>query len=291
MDRARTEAQEIQLRSAQVIREYPALWRQMADAWREAGSEPRAWLMYSASYLLRTGAARWAIDPVRLQHRLPAALHVDYAADLEPLSLVLLTHQHKDHLDLPLIRSLSHLPATWVVPEVLLRRVRDEAALPLRQIVVPRPMQPVELEGIRITPFEGMHWERSTAGTTRPDRGVPSLGYLVEQAGRKWLFPGDVRRYAASELPPFGPVDILFAHVWLGRGAALQSPPPLLEEFCRWCIALRPDRVALAHLEEFGRGPEDCWSPSHAALVAERLRALCPEMAVTPLVMGSSIEL
>ncbi len=291
MDQAPTEDRQIQQSSEGAIRDFPSLWRQMVEAWAAPGGEPRAWLMYSASYLLRTRDVRWAIDPVRLEHRLVSAPSVDYATDLQELSLVLLTHQHGDHLDLRLVKSLRDLPITWMVPEPLLDGVRDEAGIPPGQIVVPRHLQPIDHLGIRITPFDGMHWEDLTDGPAPHRRGVPSMGYLVEYEHKRWLFPGDTRRYAASGLPSFGPVDVLFAHLWLGRAAARQSPPPLLDDFCRWCLELLPARVVVTHLDEYGRDAGDCWNAGHAQLVIDRMRQMRPELRVTAATMGASVTL
>src|SRR5512140_1373923 len=108
MDPAGSREEQIRRRAAELNRAFPGLWRGMVDAWAASASEPRAWLLYSASYLMRTGDVRWAIDPVRLEHRLPGAPVVDYAGDLARLSFVLLTHQHRDHLDLTLLKALSH---------------------------------------------------------------------------------------------------------------------------------------------------------------------------------------
>ena len=67
---------------------------------------------------------------------------------------------------------------------------------------------------------------------------MPSTGYLIESDEKRLLLPGDTRTYDTAALPDFGPVDVAFAHVWLGRNAALQTAPPLLEEFCRFVEAL-----------------------------------------------------
>ena len=123
--------------------------------------------------------------------------------------------------------------AWWVVPEVILPLVQRQAGLPAKQILVPKPLQPIELHGLRITPFDALHWEDAP---DYPDgrRGVPATGYLIELGGKRWLFPGDTRTYNVTQLPHFRPLDVLFAHLWLGRGAALQSHPPLLELFWRF---------------------------------------------------------
>jgi len=102
--------QRIALRRAKAIARYPTLWSHMIAEWRGPGNEDRAWLMYSANYLLRAGNVHWAIDPLTLKHRLPQAPEMDVAHDLRGLSFVLLTHNHADHLDFSLLRALRHLP-------------------------------------------------------------------------------------------------------------------------------------------------------------------------------------
>src|SRR5512135_1912595 len=152
MDRPKSRQQNIQLEREEAARRFPALWQTMIAEWRQPEAEDRAWLMYSANYLFRTQNQRWSIDPVRLEYRLAGAPSVDYSRDLEALSLVLLTHEHKDHLDLDLIRSLRHLPITWIVPGALLSRVHDGAGLSKERLVVAKPLQSIEIKGIRITP-------------------------------------------------------------------------------------------------------------------------------------------
>jgi L-ascorbate metabolism protein UlaG (beta-lactamase superfamily) len=291
MDHQRSRAQSIRAQQEEIVRRFPAFWQEMITDWSQPGMEDRAWLMYSANYLLRTNNVHWAIDPVRLEHRLIGAPAVDYRDGLKNLSFVLLTHQHGDHLDLDLIRSLGDLPITWVVPELLLALVQHEAGLSMNQVVIPQPLQPMELRGIRITPFEGMHWEKNPGGPSDTNRGVPAIGYLVEQGKKRWLFPGDTRTYDASLLPCFGPVDLLFAHIWLGRGCALHEQPALLDAFCHFCLDLQPRRVVLTHLREFGRALEDYWDIEHAVLVSSRFAELSAALPMLSALIGDSTAL
>ncbi len=112
MDALAARALKIQRRRDELIGEFPSLWQGMIKAWREPAEEPCAWLMYSANYLFQMNGVWWAMDPVRLHHRLPFAPEVNYVRDLDKLSFVLLTHEHGDHLDLGLIHLLRHLPIT-----------------------------------------------------------------------------------------------------------------------------------------------------------------------------------
>jgi L-ascorbate metabolism protein UlaG (beta-lactamase superfamily) len=267
---------------------YPALWEKIVAEWRSAGPADRAWLTYAANYLFRTGGVRWALDPLTFAWRLKGAAPEVEVAALGEAAFILLTHRHADHLDLDLLSALRSFPLCWVVPESLLPLVTGPGGLPREKILVPAPLQPLELPGVRITPFDGLHWQTGADGARQ---GVPALGYLAEFAGQRWLFPGDTRTYDASQLPDFGPLDGLVAHLWLGGGAARQEPPPLVDEFCRFCLDLRPGRVVLTHLQEFGRGADDFWDEAHLAAVQTKFQALAPALPVQAVFTGDSFGL
>jgi L-ascorbate metabolism protein UlaG (beta-lactamase superfamily) len=281
--------QQIYQRQVEVIQNFPTLWSQMMTEWHQPGLEDRAWLMYSANYLFRTKDIRWAMDPVRLKHRLPKAPDVDMVRDLCDLNFVLLTHRHADHLDLGLLRQLKDFPIFWVVPAHILDVVLAGVEIPADRLIVPEALKPIEIQGIGITPFEGQHWEKQP-GTELP-RGVPATGYLVEFNGKRWLFPGDTRTYDASRLPAFGAVDGLFAHLWLGRGCANMEHPPLLDAFCQFCLDLHPKKVVLTHLEEFGRDADDYWDQGHAQRVRSCLREKTREIEISVARLGESVLL
>lgn len=282
MDRLLAQAQ-VEQRRLERIASYPVLWAQVTAAWREDSPADRLWLIYSANYLIHSAGVRWAIDPLTLAHRLPAAPAVP-VEDLQGLSFVLFTHSHADHLDLRLIHALSHLPISWVVPLPLLDRVIIQADVPAAQVIVPHFGQSIRLFGIDILPFEGIHRQPGKSS-------VPATAYQVTFNHKRWLFPGDMRSYDASLLPDFGPLDGLFAHLWLGGGCAVQDEPPLLDAFCRFCLDLQPRRIILTHLEELGRQAQDYWDARHARLVVDRLGQLAPGLPVNCAFMGRCVEL
>jgi hypothetical protein len=267
---------------------YPALWTRLIEEWRSPGDD-RLWLVYSANYLFRTGGVRWALDPLTLKQRLPETNAVDIAGSLSGLSFVLLTHQHADHLDLALIRALRAQPICWVVPRPIFRLVLDQAGLSPSRVFVPQMLEPLRIGGVKITPFEGLHWDAPQGDL--PPHGVPSVGYLVEFGGKRWLFPGDTRTYDASRLPDFGPLDGVFAHLWLGRGCALHEEPPLLEAFCSFFLSLQAKQIVVTHLQELGRPAEECWTLAHCARVEALLRQRQPEVSVRCALMGESVGL
>ena len=290
MDRSTEKQALIDRRRDELIAGYPAIWDRIIAEWNSPGPEDRVWLMYSANYLFRTQGVRWAMDPLELNSRLPQAPAMDILRDLRGLDFVLLTHRHKDHLDLGLLRALRHLPIWWVIPEAIFPLVRKEAGLPDKQVLVPKPMQPIDLHGLRVTAFDGLHWQDDP---DYPDgrRGVPATGYLVEFGGKRWLFPGDTRIYDPASRLTFGPVDLLFAHLWLGRGAALHAHPPLLELFCHFCLALQPRRLILTHLEEWGRRMDDFWDFEHAGEVVSALKKYAPSLPIEIAFTGTEVLL
>jgi L-ascorbate metabolism protein UlaG (beta-lactamase superfamily) len=267
----------------------------MVGEWNADDGCDAAWLLYSANYLLRTGSARWAIDPLTMRWRVAGAAAVPSGRDLANLAFVVLTHRHSDHLDLDLLRSLRGLPIPWIVPEALRQQVVERGGLAKSNVVVATHHQPIEIQGVRLTPFPGLHYERlvrrAAAEATASVRGVPATGYLVEWGGKRWLFPGDTRDYRARFLPSFGPVSGLFAHVWLGRGAALDDDPPLLDAQSQFCLDLHPERVILAHLEEFGRPAADVWRLEHAARLRTRLLNSGREVVVGTATTGDRVFL
>ena len=284
--------QQIDTQRTKAVAEYASLWSRVITEWSAASPDDCAWLIYSANYLFRTAGARWALDPLTLKQRVPETGAVDIAKDLGKLSFVLLTHKHKDHLDFDLISTLRHSSIRWVIPEPILSTVIRQTGLTNQSVIIPKALEPIEIEGITITPFDGMHWEKGS-----PDlddsfmRGVPAMAYLVEFNGKRWLFPGDIRTYDPRLLPSLGTVDGVFAHLWLGRGCALMAEPPHVELFCRFSIDMKPRRIVVTHLQEFGRAASEYWDSEHYQKVSTRLKEINPVIQVSAAYMGDRVVL
>jgi hypothetical protein len=288
MDRSPEVQTRVEAQREELIARYPALWAGVMADWQPPGLDDRAWLTYSANYLFRTGGVHWALDPLTLSGRLGKSPQENLAADLEPLSFVLLSHRHRDHLDFGLIAALRDLPMRWVVPEWMQVEVRQRTGLPGRKIITPRMGEELVIDGIRILPFEGNHWEILADGTSK---GVPAMGYRVGFSNKSWLFPGDTRSYNPMQTPGSEPVDGVFAHVWLGRGGALLEKPPLLDDFCKFQLGFQPKRILLTHLHEVGREGEEFWDERHAEILKERMRELAPGVRVEAAFTGEAISL
>ncbi|MFN2351549.1 MAG: MBL fold metallo-hydrolase [Kiritimatiellia bacterium] len=251
----------------------------MTEAWAGRGGDA-AWLMGPANYLARTMETRWAVDPVMLTCFVPQAITVDPAV-LSRLDFILLTHRHRDHMDPELWSALAGSAIRWIVPGDMLVPV-CEAGVPQERITPAEAGVPLDLQGMRITPFAGLHWEYAH-GWQRgsPRAGIDATGYFVEWDGHSLLFPGDTRTYDPAALPVFSGVQTLVAHVWLGRKAAGNPRPPLLADFCGFVAALKPCcNVWLTHLWNVVRKPYDYWDERHARLIRDGLHDLLPGVTV-----------
>jgi len=268
---------EISLKREAMVTDHGADWDRMVSEWSSHLSGHAFWLMYSANYLFNSHGLKWAVDPVRLRNRIPEAPAVDASGDLQALSFVLLTHAHIDHCDTELWSQLAPSRCHWIVPEHMLdlflgtegmRRSRYSLALPGRELVLP---------GIRIMPFAAPHGEFNAVGDFCD---MPETGYMVEVGGSTYLLPGDVRTYDPLFLTRFTGASVVFAHVFLGRSAALDPTPPLLHDAIAFFLACRPRAIVLSHLYELIRQPEDCWRLEHAKLMEHVFASADVDMAV-----------
>jgi hypothetical protein len=166
--------------------------------------------------------------------------------------------------------------------------VRQRTGLPPGKIITPKLQQELILDGIRILPFEGNHWESLADGMSK---GVPAMGYQVGFSNKCWLFPGDTRSYNPIQAPGSEPVGGAFAHVWLGRRDARLEKPPLLDDFCKFHLGFQPRRILLSHLQEVGREGEEFWDGRHAEMVKERIRELDPRVRVEAAFTGEAVSL
>ena len=116
---------------------------------------------------------------------------------LPPLDLVLLSHNHYDHLDRPAVRRIAraHPHATWIVPLGVGACVRGWG---VREIVELDWWERVEVGTLRVAATPARHFSGR-----RPGDRNRSLwcGYAIEMGGKRAYFAGDTAYH-----PDFGEI-------------------------------------------------------------------------------------
>ncbi|QGU87761.1 MBL fold metallo-hydrolase [Erwinia sorbitola] len=177
---------------AQGYEQFIRQWCQPADL---SGSQDSVWWLGHACVLLRNAGRYTLIDPALSrrasplsflgpQRRTPAVLAID---DLPALDVVLISHNHYDHLDRPTIKKiLRRFPdVTFVVPLGLQAWFRRIGA---HQVVALDWWQQTQAGGLTIHAVPARHWSMRTLW----DRNRSLwCGWVIQNATLNFWFSGD----------------------------------------------------------------------------------------------------
>jgi L-ascorbate metabolism protein UlaG (beta-lactamase superfamily) len=237
------------------------------------------WLGH-ATVLLEVGGARLLTDPLlraRLWHlRRRGAV----PAVGGPVDAVLISHVHRDHLDLDSLSALEGTPLV-VGPRGLADLLRGRG---LGDVVELEEEETANVAGVSVVATAAHHPARR--GWHSP--WIPSLGFIVE-AGRRIYFAGDTD--IDPEMARLSPLDLALLPVWgwgpkLGKGH--MNPRTAAEAL----QLLRP-RVAIPiHWGTYwpaGLGGSGLTQPPHD--FAREARKVAPHVEVRILAQGESMEL
>jgi L-ascorbate metabolism protein UlaG (beta-lactamase superfamily) len=155
--------------------------------------------------------------------------------------LVLISHLHRDHLDVPSLRELD--PQTPVVaPRGAGRWVRQGGAETITEI---GRGETIALAGVEITGVRATH-----DGYRNRHRGpqIEPLGYLIRTNDRTVYFAGDTDLF--PEMSELGPVDVALLPVW-GWGLSVGRGHLDPERAARAAEIIRPRLVVPIHWGTF----------------------------------------
>jgi L-ascorbate metabolism protein UlaG (beta-lactamase superfamily) len=198
---------------------------------------------------------------------------------------VLISHVHRDHLD---VRSLRRLPPSTplIVPRGASRWALRGGAEDVREIGIGETISVGAVEVTAVRAVHNAHRDRTWGEPIQP------LGYLLKTRDRTVYFAGDTDLF--PEMSEFGPVDLALLPVW-GWGWSVGEGHLDPERATRALEMLRPRVAVPIHWGTFypigmrRLRPEPLTEPPHEfARLAGRL---VPGVDVRVLEPGSETEL
>jgi len=255
---------------------FPTYWKKVFSEYKNDTSGDRVWFAGPTSYVFSLSGVRFAVD---LQVRRDCDFEKIVSAlieDTSALSFVLITHQHVDHMCIPLMRALKDSPIVWYIPEGTHENLIEKTEIPREKIVRVKNGEAFKIGDVLIKAFDSTH--------ERPGEKqiFEQLGYEITTSRGKLLLPADVRNYDLSFYPDFSDIDVCFSHLWAGNDSVnAEKYIPLLHEFCDFYSHFRAKRYFFSHLYEIGRDIPHMWRYTHAALAMEMFLDRIPTSEIT----------
>jgi L-ascorbate 6-phosphate lactonase len=167
------------------------------------------WWLGQAGFRLRDpeGGATVFVDPFLTQSEDRAWQAPVGVEALSQADLILVSHEHIDHLDRPALQAAAQQPQsrfTLVVPWPLAEDVSTDFGLPPERVIGAHPDEPIERPGVRIHPVPARHGvnvsDAYTFGQELPHSHgrVRFLGYVVELGGVRVYHSGDCTPYVGQ---------------------------------------------------------------------------------------------
>lgn len=244
-------------------------WNRVFSEYRE--TDNCFWLAGPTSYVFSLNSQKFAVDlQIRRQVDFDK-LKAQLVKDTDMLKFILITHQHDDHMCLPLMKALKDTDIIWYIPKGTREDLIERSELKKDKIVWVESGDCWQAGALKIRAFSSPH--------AKPGSEIfPQCGYEITAPGGKILLTGDVRDYDYNGYPHFGQVDICFSHLWAGNDS--QNPEnymPLLKDFVAYNAKLGAKKYYLCHLYELGRADRNLWDFSHAGLAAKMFYSMLPD--------------
>jgi L-ascorbate metabolism protein UlaG (beta-lactamase superfamily) len=239
------------------------------------------WLGH-ATVLIEVAGAALLTDPVLRPRVAHLRRYATAPAPPSRVDVILVSHAHHDHLDLPSLRLLDP-QAPVVVPPGAARALRRSG----RDVRELAPGQTLEIGDVRIVAVPAIHDGRRWP-LSRP---AAAVGYLIDGA-RSVYFAGDTERF--EDMANLRGVDVALLPIW-GWGPKLGPGHMDPEQAARATAELRPGVVVPIHWGTFGplgsRARGDHVRREPARLFASHMSELAPDVGVRVLAPGESMAL
>ena len=234
------------------------------------------WLAGPTSYVFSLCGQKFAVD-MQIRRKIDfEKLMPRLTTLLSDISFVLITHQHDDHMCIPLMRALKDTPIRWYIPRGVPIDLIKASELKEENIVWVSSGDCFSIGDVDIRAFNSPHAPKNADVS-----GVVEVGYEIITPKGKVLLPADVRDYDYDEYPTFSKVDLCISHLWAGNDALNENLyKPMLEKFALFSSRFKSKRYFLCHLYEIGRTETFMWHNEHANIVIDRLSELLPESVV-----------
>jgi L-ascorbate metabolism protein UlaG (beta-lactamase superfamily) len=155
--------------------------------------------------------------------------------------VVLISHLHRDHLDVPSLRRVASSTPV-VVPRGATRWAKKAGARSIREI---SRGETISLGGVEVTGVPAEHDGRRDGWGSQQ---IEPLGYVIRAGGRGVYFAGDTDLF--PEMSDLGPVDLALLPVW-GWGPALGPGHLDPESAARGLELIRPRLAVPIHWGTF----------------------------------------
>jgi len=225
--------------------------------------EDKIWLAGPSSYFFSWKGERFAVD-LQIRREKDFDKVRDTVLSLgKSISYILITHDHDDHMCIPLMRLLKDSDTKWYLPYDCDRSRVQESGLSEDKIVWLKDGDSWECGNLSFRAFYSPHGN--------PQRKAPAqLGYEITSDEGKVLIPGDIRDYSYRNYPDFGEVDLCISHLWGGDNSLDEKAyMPLFKEFAAFCNQFNAKKYYLCHLYEIDREENFMWTYTHGEKAKE----------------------
>ena len=180
--------------------------KQSADVLDDNSRYSVCWIG-NAGWMLRIGQVTVLIDPDLEQSKARKTLDGIPDDCLSKADVVLITHEHGDHCNVPTVKRLiKESDCRFVLPASCMQTAM-QADVPEKRIISPHHLKPIALFGDRFTvmPVPAIHG--GIAGAVHRRYNTADCGYVVSGMGVTLFHPGDT--VLLEEHYTLPPIDIL----------------------------------------------------------------------------------